>query len=72
MDFSTQTFHDALRVAGLAGLPLAFGSDGTILGKESLSQEQQTALDAVVAAYDPVPEAQQRKIAEAATACDAA
>jgi len=54
MDFSTLAFYGALRVSGLSTLPLAFGSDGTIIGRETLTTEQQTALDALLADYDPL------------------
>lgn len=46
-------FGNELAAAGLAGLPFAWASDGTITGETNLTSAQQTALVAVVAAHDP-------------------
>lgn len=45
-------FGDELIAAGL-NEGLAWMPDGTILGRESLSPEQATALDTVIASHDP-------------------
>jgi hypothetical protein len=48
------TFGDEVIVAGLGGLPLAWGAtDDTITGRESLTTEQNGTLDGVVAAHNP-------------------
>ena len=48
------TFGDEVIAAGLGGLPLTWGdTDETITGRESLTPEQNTTLDNVVAAHDP-------------------
>jgi hypothetical protein len=48
------SFGGELTAAGLGGLPLIWGSDGKISGRDNLSAEQNAALDAVIAAHDPV------------------
>lgn len=47
------TFSDELAAAGLLGLPIVWGSDGVISGRDALTPAQNTALDAVLAAHDP-------------------
>lgn len=47
------TFARELAAAGLAGIPIAWGSDGAIVGRESLTPQQAAALEAVLAAHDP-------------------
>jgi len=47
------TFGDELKAAGLHGLPFSWLTDGTILGRENLTEEQNTALDQVIGAHDP-------------------
>lgn len=47
-------FSEELAAAGLTGLPFTWGEDGSIEGRENLTQEQNLALDAVVAAHDPM------------------
>ncbi len=47
------TFPDELKAAGLFGLPFAWGEDGAISGRENLTTQQQTDLDAVIAAHNP-------------------
>lgn len=46
-------FGDELAAAGLAGLPISWGEDGIVTGRELLMAPQQAALDAVIAAHDP-------------------
>ena len=46
-------FTEEARVAGLVGLPCAWGEDGEISGRENLTPEQNAALDALIAAHDP-------------------
>ena len=50
----SSSFGGELLAAGLGGLPLSWGSDGTITGRENLTPEQDSALQAVVDAHDPV------------------
>lgn len=64
-------FGIKLVAAGLGDLPISWGSDGSISGRERLTAEQAAALDAVTAAYDPLPAAKIAKITEAKTSCDA-
>ncbi|MBV6650532.1 hypothetical protein [Hoeflea sp. EC-HK425] len=47
------TFGDELAAAGLNGLPISWGDDGTVFGREHLSQEQVNTLNLVIAAHDP-------------------
>lgn len=47
------TFSDELRAAGLIGLPISWGTDGTINGLAELTPAQRITLDQVVAAHDP-------------------
>ena len=46
-------FGAELIAAGLNN-GLAWGSDGTILGREGLTEQQNSALDALIAAHDPL------------------
>ena len=48
-----QNFVNELTEAGLAGLPIAWGENGEVCGRENLTAEQSSALDAVLAAHDP-------------------
>lgn len=48
------SFSAELEAAGLIGLPFAWTQDGTILGRENLTPLEQSALDAVVLAHDPL------------------
>lgn len=48
-----KNFSDDLAAAGLAGLPISWGDDGTIHGRENLTPEQDAALDTVIAAHVP-------------------
>lgn len=53
------TFGDEILMAGLGGLPLAWGdTDDSITGRELLTAPQNTTLDGVITAHDP---AKQRK-----------
>jgi hypothetical protein len=47
------TFGDEVIAAGLGGLPFSWCDDGTINGRDALTEEQNAELDAVVAAHDP-------------------
>ena len=47
------TFEKELSAAGLHGLPFSWGADGVIVGRDDLTEEQNAALDAVIAAHDP-------------------
>ncbi len=49
-----QTFASELAAAGLLTLPISWGSDGQISGVEALQEGDRIALDAVIAAHDPV------------------
>jgi hypothetical protein len=47
-------FPYELEAAGLVGLPISWAGDSdTITGRENLTPEQNTQLDAVIAAHDP-------------------
>lgn len=46
-------FGNEVIAAGLGGLPFTWGSDGSIGNRQALTPEQNTALDAVIAAHDP-------------------
>lgn len=46
-------FIDDLTAAGLRGLPFGWRPDGTIVGRENLSEAQNAAIDAVIAMHDP-------------------
>jgi hypothetical protein len=46
-------FNTELVAAGLVDLPLSWGADGSVLGRERLTSAQRTTLDAVIAAHDP-------------------
>ncbi len=46
------TFGTEIIAAGLGGLPFTWLPDGTIAGRENLTGQQNTALDAVIAAHD--------------------
>lgn len=52
-------FGDELAAAGLAGLPVAWMADGTIVYGEAITADQRSAFEAVLAAHDaaatPVP-----------------
>ena len=45
-------FSNELEKAGLMGLPFTWGDDGSIQGKERLTPDQQTKLQAVIDAHD--------------------
>lgn len=47
------TFADELRVAGLAGLPFSWGSDGVLEFDRSVTLADRQAILAVLAAHDP-------------------
>ncbi len=47
------TFGAEMAAAGLTGLPISWSEDGSINGRDSLSEEQNILLDAVVASHDP-------------------
>jgi len=47
------TFGQEVIDAGLGGLPFSWSLDGTFYGRENLTAEQNTTLDAVFAAHDP-------------------
>ena len=47
------SFPDELKVAGLLGLPFAWGSDGEIHFDLRMTQAQRDAVQAVYAAHDP-------------------
>ena len=48
------TFGDELHAAGLGGQPFSWvPSTGEITGRENLTSEQNTTLDAVIARHDP-------------------
>ena len=47
------TFEIELEAAGLLTLPITWGSDGDIQGRENLTTEQDDALQAVIDAHDP-------------------
>ncbi|MGE0024329.1 MAG: hypothetical protein AB7S70_11940 [Hyphomicrobium sp.] len=75
------TFADAVVASELLrGAPFTWGSDGDIGGRETLTTEQNAALDALIAAHDPdapvVPQAvtpyQARRALDAAGLRDAA
>ncbi len=65
-------FGDKLIAAGLGGLPISWGDDGSIEGRENLTPEQNAALDAVIAAYNPVEGLRAAKRREISAACDVA
>jgi hypothetical protein len=46
-------FYNELVAAGLNGLPFSWSSDGTIFGRENLTAQQNSSLDAVIAAHNP-------------------
>ena len=46
------TFGDEIIAAGLGGLPFAWSED-EIFGRERLTDEENAALDEVIAAHDP-------------------
>lgn len=50
------TFGDELAAAGLGGLPIGWTASGSVSGREYLTDDQNTALDAVIAAHDPTKE----------------
>lgn len=47
------SFASELEAAGLMGAPFSWDSEGLIEGRDNLAPEQNTTLDAVVAAHDP-------------------
>ena len=47
------TFSQELGVAGLLGLPFAWGGDGTFTFSEAMTKEQIDAVLAVYEAHDP-------------------
>lgn len=47
------SFPDELKVAGLLGLPFAWGTDGVIQFDSRMTQPQMNAVLAVYAAHDP-------------------
>lgn len=48
-----QHFAAELEAAGLGGLPISWTAAGVVTGRELLTSQQRTALDAVIAAHDP-------------------
>src|SRR3990167_963942 len=46
-------FGSEVKAAGLAGLAFSWSPDGTITGRENLTQQQSDALDVVIAAHNP-------------------
>lgn len=61
-----KNFIDDVLSAGLGALPICWGSDGTMSGRERLTAEQIAALDAVIAAHVPaVEDSDERKAAKA-------
>lgn len=46
-------FGEEVIAAGLGGLPFTWGEDGEIAGREELTDDQNAALDDVIAAHDP-------------------
>lgn len=47
------TLSREIIAAGLGGLPFSWTEDGEVFGKEDLTPEQQSTLDAVIAAHNP-------------------
>lgn len=47
------TFGQEVIAAGLGGLPFSWSPNGWISGRENLTAEQNTTLDAVIAAHNP-------------------
>jgi len=47
------TFGNELFAAGLAGLPFSWSEDGSVFGRENLTDAQNRKLDEVIAAHDP-------------------
>ncbi len=47
------SFSAELAAAGIPSLPIGWGEDGIIVGREALTSEQSATLDAVIAAHDP-------------------
>lgn len=48
-----QIFYQQLVAAGLGNLPITWADDGTITGRDNLTDAQAAALDEVIAAHDP-------------------
>jgi hypothetical protein len=46
-------FGPEVIAAGLGGLPFSWNPEGEIWGRENLTDEQNTALDEVIAAHEP-------------------
>ncbi|WP_066473996.1 DUF4376 domain-containing protein [Bosea sp. WAO] len=49
-----QSFAREIEAAGLMGLPWSYEPNGTITGRENLSPEQDSVLQATIDAHDPV------------------
>lgn len=47
------TFYDELKAAGLAGLPFSWGDDGAYY-TDAITPEQRAAIEAVIAAHNPL------------------
>jgi len=47
--------HNHLRNNGFTGLPISVCADGTIYGKDDLTDAQQAQLSAAIDSYDPLP-----------------
>lgn len=47
------TFGLELERAGMPTLPISWQADGTICGRENLTEQENATLDAVIAAHDP-------------------
>ena len=54
------TFYDELKAAGLAGLPFSWGEDGVYV-TDAITPEQKAAIEAVIAAHDPMAIGPDRK-----------
>lgn len=69
-------FSAAISAAGLSGLPFSWGDDGAIQFGPTITVDQQSAVLAVYAAYDPISdslnEAKRLQIAALSTSCQAA
>ena len=65
------TFGQEVIAAGLGGLPFTWGDDGDISGRENLTQQQNAALNAVIAAHQPVNLAAIKAELKAKVAADA-
>lgn len=66
-------FSEELQAAGLLGLPFAWGADGTLTLDPSLTEQQRTAILALVAAHDyTVPATDRDDVRDAYVAAKAA